>query len=164
MRQKTAWRLAVLTAFALLAVFRGAAPAQEPRPGAADPVIEQLSARTSYFLERISAKDEQNAFDELLEGSQLSKKTVAVQSLVEKAGQLQEKYGDYQESEQISAKRIGHDLVLMRYLFKCKNFPVVWYVTYYRDFNSAISAGDEEQWVVISVRFDTQLELLGISG
>ena len=46
----------------------------------------------------------------------------------------------------------------MKYLFKCEKFPVVWYFTYYRDFSRA---GGEDYWVVISVRFDTQVELLG---
>ncbi len=137
--------------------------AQDPTKPAADPVVDRLAGKASYFLERVGARDEQNALTELLEGSPLAKKVAAVQSLAEKSAQLQDKYGDFQEAEQIAAKRVGRDLVLLRYLFKCKNFPVVWYFTFYQDF-SRTSAGsaDQDNWILIAVRFDTQVETLGM--
>lgn len=57
-------------------------------------------------------------------------------------------------------KSVGKDVVLLKYLYKCEKFPVVWYVAYYRDFTRAVTASDD-RWVVISIRFDTQVEALG---
>jgi hypothetical protein len=37
---------------------------------------------------------------------------------------------------------------------------VVWYVIYYRDFNRG-DPDDADNWRVIAIRFDTDLEVLG---
>ena len=49
--------------------------------------------------------------------------------------------------------------MLVRYLLKCEKFPVIWHVVFYRNFARAAGA-TEDTWVVISVRFDTQVEAL----
>jgi hypothetical protein len=54
---------------------------------------------------------------------------------------------------------IGRDLVLLRYLYKGENFPVVWYFTFYR--TTAAGETGPGTWRTIAVRFDTDLELLG---
>ena len=80
--------------------------------------------------------------------------------MVAKAEQIERSYGKHQETERISAKRVGKDLVVLKYLFKCKDFPVVWHFTYYRDFSRTALASDVNNWVVIGVRFNTELESL----
>ena len=136
----------------------GSSPSQEP----SDPVITELAARVTQFLEGVSLGDTHAAYQELLRGSQLSTKTDAVESLVEKTNQLPERYGGYRAFEPISSKRVGADLVLLTYLYKCENFPVVWYFTFYRTPQSGIAAETANNWRVIIVRFDTELELLGL--
>ena len=100
-------------------------------PKEKDPVLTLLDGRVSQFLDGVSVGQTQNAFKELLADSQLAKQADAVKDLVARTNELETKYGKCQAFEQISAKRVGNDLVLMRYLYKCENFPVVWYFAFY---------------------------------
>jgi hypothetical protein len=145
----------------LLATFLTARPAAAADETAlADPVVGKLHEKVTRFLDSVAEGKESAAFDDLLVGSQLLEQAGAVRALVDKSKEIVDRYGAHRESEQISAKRIGKDVVLMKYLYKCEKFPVVWHVTYYRDFSRTNTAPDD-RWVVISVRFDTQVEALG---
>ncbi len=137
-----------------------AAPAPED-PAAGDAVIDALDARVRPFLEGVSGGETQQAFDELLRGSPLlMKKGEAIKTLVEQTNQLQGKFGRYRNFERLDARHIGTDLVLMRYLYKCDDFPVVWYFTFYRPPPRTEAPAGDNAWRVIIVRFDTQLEQL----
>jgi hypothetical protein len=127
---------------------------------APDPVEELLAARVSLFLETVSRSETQSAYDELLRGSHLITQTEACEALIEKTGRIEAAYGKYREFEAVDTRRIGDDLVLMRYLYKCESFPLVWYFTFYRTPARGESAADSDTWRVITVRFDTRLERL----
>ena len=155
--------LCLLMAFAFTSCLARPASAQEDDES--DPVLIKLDRRVTKFLDGVSGDDQQrtSAFDELLKDSQLPKTSDAFKTLLSQSKEIEKKYGKFRESERVSAKRIGSvgkDLVLLKYLFKCEAFPVVWYFTYYRDFSHARTAPEDENWVIIAVRFDTQLELL----
>ncbi len=129
---------------------------------APDPVVAALETRVSQFLEGVSMGQAQTAYQELLAGSQLLKNSEALKTLTEKTKEIETRYGRYRAFERVSAKRVGADLVLLRYLYKCENFPVVWYFTFYRTPQRGEPAPeDKNAWRIIIVRFDTQLELLG---
>ncbi|MHB1038337.1 MAG: hypothetical protein ACYC35_20815 [Pirellulales bacterium] len=126
-----------------------------------DPLPAALDARIRPFFEEVAAGGAETAYPQLLAGSSLQKQTEAVKSLIEKTKTLVKKYGEYRAAESIDMKRVGKDLVILRYLYKCDDFPVVWYFTFYRDFKTAAAATDEKSnWVLVSVRFDTELEML----
>ena len=147
--------LAVLS----LALAGPAASGQEPATPA-DPVLVDLDARISQFLEGVSMGQAQTAYQELLAGSQLLRQSDALKGLIEKTNELEEKYGRYRAFEKVAAKRVGGDLVMLKYLYKCEDFPVVWYFTFYRTPDGGAAAADTDTWRVITVRFDTELELL----
>ena len=84
-----------------------------------------------------------------------------MKDLVARTNDLETKYGKYRAFEQVSAKRVGGDLVLMRYLYKCENFPVVWHLTFYHAPSSGESSTTNGAWRVVAVRFDANLEALG---
>jgi len=135
-------------------------PAQETgTPTETDPVLKSLDAKVASFLEGVSGGQAQSALNDLLIGSQLLKQQEALKDLTARINELEEKYGKYRGFEQIAGKRIGQDLVLMRYLYKCAEFPVVWRVTFYRPPGG--TAADTGTWRVVAVRFDTNLEKLG---
>ena len=72
---------------------------------------------------------------------------------------------DFNDSTNLGQATIGNDLVLMKYLYKCETFPVVWYFTFYRTSPRGERTADTgDSWRVIIVRFDTELELLGLDG
>lgn len=132
------------------------APAQEP----SDPTVDALKARVSQFLEGVSLGTTQAAYQQLLAGSSLLEQTEAVAALVKKTDELKGRYGQYLEFEPIAVRRVGKDLVLLRYLYKCEDFPVVFYFTFYRPPRPEIPSEKANNWRVIIVRFDTELELL----
>lgn len=136
--------------------FVSIAPAQEENISN-DPVVIELDRRVEQFLEAVSDNEEDSAFQGLLLGSQLLEQEDEYQALVEASKQIENRYGAYYDSERVSAKRVGADLVLLKYLFKCERFPVIWYFAFYRQTRTASPGGD---WVVISLSFDTQVERL----
>jgi hypothetical protein len=89
----------------------------------------------------------------------LAEQEAAVRALVDKSKEIVARYGAHRESERLSVRRVGKDLVLMKYLFKCERFPVIWYFAFYREQGRPANGG-ENDWRVISVRFDTQIEPL----
>jgi hypothetical protein len=130
-----------------------------------DPVLDPLRATVSLFLEKVSAGSTQKAFDDLLKGSPLgtSGQAAARATLIEKTEGLVGLYGEYRAFEPVSSKRVGNNLVFLKYLYKCENFPVVWYFTFYRPPPRGDRVADSgSEWRVIIVRFDTALELLGL--
>ena len=125
-----------------------------------DSVLSTLDARVAQFLEGVSLGQSHSAFADLLSGSQLLKQSDALKDLVVRTDDLEVKYGKYRAFEQVSAKRIGSDLVLMRYLYKCENFPVVWHFTFYRTPGAGETGSKAGTWRVVAVRFNTDLEQL----
>ena len=126
-----------------------------------DPELTALDTRIKTFLEGVKEGQAQTAYQELLAGSQLLKQKEALGELVAKTQELQAKYGEYRGFEQIAAKKIGSgDLILIRYLYKCRDFPVVWYFTFYRA--PGETPPEENNYRVVAVRFDTELDLLGL--
>ena len=129
-------------------------------PATKDPAFAALEGRISQFFEDVSSGQTQNAFQSLLTGSPLAKQTEALKTLIEKTKELQTKYGQYRAFEQIGARRVGSDLVLMKYLYKCQQAPVVWYFAFYRSAGVGDPPSEKDNWRVITVRFDTDLESL----
>ena len=132
-------------------------PAAEP-PTESDTELDKLDARINRFLEGVSGNDAQNAYEDLLTDSQLLQQK-ALPGLIEKTAELK-KYGKCHGFEQIAVKPVGADLVLMKYLYKCEDFPVVWYFSFYRTPAAVGTAAANGPWRVVSVQFDTRLELL----
>ena len=122
-----------------------------------DPVLVDLDTKVSRLFEGISLGETQNAYQELLAGSRLLKQEKALNELIQRTKQLQTKYGTYRRSERIAAKRIGSDLVLLRYLYKCEDFPIVWFFAFYRTSAPGETPPEKARWRVVTVRFDTAL-------
>jgi hypothetical protein len=154
------WLTAGLTAGLICLGGDRFALAQEP----ADPDVKMLQQRVDSFFEGISvAGRTQSAYKEFLAGSPLLKQTEQVDALVARTDQLDDRYGPYRGFEPIAARRVGTDLIFLRYLYKCEQFPVVFYFTFYRAPRGDPPAETSNNWRVIIVRFDTELELLALT-
>ena len=128
----------------------------------ADAELAGLDQKVKDFLGRISFEsDIQSAYQELLKNSQPLTQTEALNALVQKTRLIRERYGEVRDFEQISARRVGKDLVLLRYLYKCENYPVVWHVTFYRT-TKQNEVPRNSDWTVVTVRFDTNVEILAL--
>jgi len=151
--------LSFVFAIIVLLAIAGPSTAQEAATST-DQVLVALGARVSTFLEGVSMGQAETAYGELLADSQLRTQEDAVKTLVTKTNELEQKYGRYRAFERIAQKRVGNDLVLLKYLYKCENFPVVWYFTFYRTPTPGETPAEDAAWRVVIVRFDTELELL----
>lgn len=123
-----------------------------------DPVMVELHQKIDLFFRNLADTETsaESAFAGLLAGSRLARpeNEPAVKTLAAQTAEFDKKYGAYLGHEAVGAARIGGNLVLLKYLYEAADFPVVWRFTYYR-------AGPENPWVVVAVRFDTNLEALG---
>ena len=125
-----------------------------------DPVIESLHKDVvSVFFENVKSGSIKAAYGELLGNKQLGTEEDR-DALVKKTAEIEDTYGPYRGFEQVYAKRVGNDLVFMKYLYKCENFPVLWHITFYRTSNSSELGPESRPWQVVSIRFDTDLEIL----
>lgn len=148
----------VLT-LALLALATGVLTTRGQNEPAGDEVaLEPLALRLRNFLQDVSVGEAAEAFDKLLAGGPLAGQSDAVEALVEKAQRLEEKYGNCRGFEQIRVRRLGADVALFTYLFKCEQLPVAWQFTLYRTAGRAGAGGDS--WHVVAVRLDTALDNL----
>jgi hypothetical protein len=129
-------------------------------------IVAAADARAKAFLDNLSSKQTtvEQTYETLLKGGPLASKKQAIETLVTRSAELETKYGKFRAAERIEAKRIGSDVLILKYLYKCDNFPVVWYFTFYRDQRPASAAATTttRTWSVIAVRFDTEIELLGL--
>jgi len=149
------WIVSVALLATMLAA--GLASAQE-FAAEADRELVSLDDKISQFLTDVAMGKTPTAFTALLKGSLLAAQEKPLAALIEKTKELETKYGKHLASEQIAAKRVGKDLVLLKYLYKCERFPVVWHFVYYRTTNETVP--EIGTWRVITVRFDTELERL----
>lgn len=131
-----------------------------------DPVLTSLGDRASLFFESLSLEKSPEAFQELLAGSALLKREDDLRQLVAQTAQLPTKYGRYRGAEQIGARRAGQDLVLLRYLAKHDQCPVVWSFVFYRPPQPAgttpagTTPAEPEAWRIVSIDFHTEWERL----
>ncbi|MGE0537315.1 MAG: hypothetical protein AB7O68_20250 [Pirellulales bacterium] len=159
-------RLPLLSACALALIagaMLGLVSQAQPTPVEADSSLAALEGEAARFLEEVSLGQIDTAYDQLLAASPTLKRSEGLADLKSKTRELEKRYGRYQSFERVGTRRIGQDVVLLKYLYKCENFPVVWYFTFYRPATSAADALPAGTgWRVIALRFDTQIELLGM--
>ena len=92
------------------------------------PEIDSMRRPIDAFFEAISDpnKDATAAVNDLLANSALNAADQMKTNIAEGVKQMNQHFGPYVSFEQIGAKRLGADLVVFRYLYKCQNYPVVW--------------------------------------
>lgn len=149
-------RIAALLAFVTLIATSSISYGQAP---ARDAELDYLDLQARGFLNRLSSSsDVAEAYAELLKGGPLAR-SEGLSSLEQKTRAIPERFGEFRAVEQISARRIGKDVVTLKYLYHCDTYPVVWHITYYRSYKRTETPRDEN-WHVVSIRFDTNVENL----
>lgn len=123
-----------------------------------DSIFKEPGTRCEAFLAGLRGNVE-DAYAALLKDGPLPRDKERLSKVVADTKKLFSMEAHYGKSraenavERVKAQRIGNDVVLLRYLYKFDQLPVVWYFAFYR-------AGD--RWVAVSVRFDHEYELLGL--
>ncbi|NUQ61071.1 MAG: hypothetical protein HUU20_01195 [Pirellulales bacterium] len=128
----------------------------------ANPMVESLHVRAFQFLEKVAQDQPEIAYQDLLRDSPLMKQfdqSDALKKLVEKTKDLQVKYGECRKIERVAVKKAGENLVVLRYLYECEYFPVVWHFAFYRTpSRDNLPTPVDQPWRLITVRFDTEPE------
>jgi hypothetical protein len=127
---------------------------QEP-----DPVVKACQGELAVFFENVKSGSIGTAYEELLKTTQLGTEEDRAK-LVDETGKIETTYGAYRGFKPVYTKRIGDDLIFMKYLYKCERFPVLWHITFYRASTNGDLGAGSQPWQVVSIRFDTDLEIL----
>lgn len=127
--------------------------------GQEDQILIDLNRRVEFFFNNLDTADDlEKAFEDILVDGPLSApdRRSATTNLIRRFESLQSRCGKYLSAESLTSKKIGSDLVYLRFLYKAEQFPVAWHFVFYH-------RADEEKtkWVLVSLRFDTKLEALG---
>ena len=125
---------------------------------AQDEIPAEVSKQISDFFGDLTSSEvkEDEAFRLLLAGGPLEKRDDDVKKLIDRFAQLENQYGDYLEHERVDSKAIGTDLLILKYLYKAEDYPILWKFTLYRK----PSVGNASPWKVITVSFGTRLDSL----
>ena len=123
-----------------------------------DPFTD-LEKRVERFFAQVASNNVSGAYLELLDSKLIGSKEERG-LLEEETAKIESVYGTYRGYERVYAKQVGNDLVFMKYLYKCSRFPVLWHLTFYRSPTGSELASDNGTWQVVSIRFDTDLEVL----
>lgn len=123
-----------------------------------DPVESALDERIEAFFKNVNlpAVTVRQALDDLLVDGPLAASDDRA-TLVEEIEQITDRYGAMLAAELIDAQRVGDDVILLKYLYKCEDYPLVWRFSFYRR-PSLEGMSENGMWNVIGVRFDTQIE------
>lgn len=132
------------------------AEAQTATPGAD---VEALRESIGNFFENLSDpnKGVRQALDDFLKNTPVGSDEKSLASLADGVKEVNANFGSYVAYEPIGFKTVGSDLVVFRYLYKCQDYPVVWYFTYYRP---RPKTADESatSWTLVGFRFDSNLD------
>lgn len=145
----------------LVALFLSLAPlaAAQDRTPQQQAEVDKLQLGVEDFFKGLNnpTVGPEQAFNTLVGKGPLKSKSEELKSLIDKASKLETTYGRYTGYDFASAKTVGNDLVILRYLYKGERFPVVWHFYYYRPANGAVTL-TKGDWNLIEIRFDTNLD------
>jgi hypothetical protein len=129
---------------------------------ASDPDIQRLDGQVRQFFGMLAEGRVNEAFDGLLTDSPALERSPSIADLKKNAQEVERRFGPHLGHEQVRARRVGQDVIVLKYLYKCERFPVVWYFTFYRTADVDEATVPSMTWRLITVRFDTQIELLAL--
>ena len=122
--------------------------------------LETLRESIGVFFENMSDpnKGGSKAVEDFLKNSSLADNEKIKTKFSDGLRTINQNFGSYVSYEHIGFKMIGADLVVFRYLYKCQNYPVVWYFTYYRPRTKPSDVSSASPWNLIGFRYDTNLD------
>src|SRR5690348_4370234 len=93
-----------------------------------------LTARTEAFFRNLDSKTRgpEEVFTAFLAEGRLRDRKEDIKKLVDNYTKLSTQYGATRLVEQISARPIGKDVMVLTYLAKTDTYPIAWYITFYR--------------------------------
>lgn len=138
---------------------------------------QDFDERIRTFFEQLKTGSTTVAFDNLTQNSPLGAKTAGVQVTDMRTRYEETKrsvFGEILDWEKHGSKRIGADIVVVRYILKFENYPMIWTFTFYRKpmpqgslsappiSGVSTASVNPNAWTLIEMRFDSSLDLLSL--
>jgi len=154
----------VLIGFMLfLATFR-VVQVDAQSPGSATDTSREttlIDTRIVSFFDTLKRGNSSSAFEEILYQSPLGSSSAGSQisELQKQVDESRKDFGDILNWEKYDTKRMGEDVVVVQYILKHDQFPVIWSFAFYRKPASASSMTmtNPNPWVLVELRFDTNI-------
>ncbi len=121
--------------------------------------VEALRESIGNFFENLSdsSKGPRKAVDEFLKNSSMADFEKTKTKIVDGLKNVNATFGDYVSYEPIGVKTIGNDLIVFRYIYKCEEYPIFWYFTFYRPRPKTQDASTNS-WRLIGFRYESNLD------
>jgi len=140
----------------LLPVFWFIPADAQPQPSMDSGRDREIDIRIQTFFETLKGGNSSLAFEEMLRSSPLgTHSTAAVLTDLRVEMDKLQQFGEIFHWEKYETKKIGEDVVIVRYILKYERYPVIWSFTFYR--KPSVSIAIAPAWSVIDIRFDTNL-------
>lgn len=160
MKRTTSNALAIALALGTMLLTAASARAQETARSD-DAEARSLEENVEDFLKELRFGNVRDGLTSLLKNSPLTTQKEALVAIEQKLSDIPSQYGEVRDFERISVSRIGKQhVVLLRYLINCEAYPLAFQVVYYRAFKRGETPRAGEDWVVVSLRCDANVELL----
>ncbi|MGL4595871.1 MAG: hypothetical protein ACRCUY_14205 [Thermoguttaceae bacterium] len=140
--------------------------AQTSISAAASDSVKEVLTKTHPFFDGIvkGNTSSRSLFEELLRGGPLAPQSMTdstFNDVVKKYDELK-RLGPPLGYDLIDDRLIGSDLIILRFIVKHEFHPVIWTITFYRKPVSTPTTSNQNQWRVIGLRFDTNLDILSL--
>ena len=131
--------------FLVITLFTGSIFAEtEALPGS-------LRSKIDVFFQDIQDGEVEAAYQKMVKGSLISEKAKQLQNLINQTHNAISIYGSIGSYEQFSVSSINNFIIKAVYISKNENFPLRWLFVFYKS---------SEEWVLIAVEFDDDIEAL----
>jgi len=119
---------------------------------------QELDVRIRDFFSALARRNSASAFDELFRSSPLGSPdaNVHVDAVRRKVDDFRTLFGDIHSWDKYDTKQVGESILLIRYILKYDDHPVIWEFTFYRK-PSAPTSLTAPSWVLIGLHFDTEM-------
>ena len=120
---------------------------------------QELSARIQTFFTALSRGNSASAFEELLRQSPLNSPNAGMEltKVRNKVEECKNQFGEIVRWEKYDCKQIGEDIIVIRYILKYDQYPVIWTFAFYRKPSSTSSLSSSSIWTLVEVDFGTNL-------
>ena len=147
----------VLCCVLLFPVLRSVPAGAQTQPAAGTTGEPELDTRITTFFRTLQTGTSALAFATLLHDSPLGSDSTLVAALVNNVDNMRNEFGEIFGSERLEPKRIGTDVIVLRYILKYDEYPVIWSFAFYRKPSRTATVTPTHTWVLVELQFDTKL-------
>jgi len=124
---------------------------QPPPGGPLDDDVAKIGTRVANFLRELVNGRTDEAVNDLLERSPLERDGEKLAQLKIQIDQSEQRFGKFLRGEKLRLERLGGSMIRAVYVLHCRQYPVIWRMTFHRDDTS-------RDWVLVAMSYDTKYD------